>query len=70
MGNFNLNKRVHLCCALALNLCSELTHSCVPQYISGPNFCCLWQSKSALLPLGVEAHLLPCHGTSVPCGLL
>lgn len=36
MGNFNLNKWMHLCCALALTLVSKLTHSCVLWCISWP----------------------------------
>lgn len=36
MGNFNLNKWAHLCCALALNLGSELTHSWFPSTFKDP----------------------------------
>lgn len=70
MGNFNLNKWVHLCCALVLNLCSDLTHSWVPQHISGHKFCCIQWSKSALLPWGFRLSLLSCRGASMPHGLI
>lgn len=70
MGNFNLNKWAQLCCALALNLGSELTHSRVPQYISRPSSCWIQWNKNPLIPWGVRATLLSCHGASMPVSVL
>lgn len=70
MGNFNLNKWVYLCCALVLNLCSDLTHSWVPQYISRHNSFCIPWSKSALFPWGFRISLLSCYGASMSHGLI
>lgn len=61
MGNFNLNKWMHLCCALALTLVSKLTHSCVL-------WCISWPCPIAPLPQSIQAPLLPHSGVLCTLG--
>lgn len=63
MGNFNLNKWVHVFCTLALHPSSELTPSWLPQQTSGSA-----ASRWAKAPssLGCRAPLLPHGQASMP----